>query len=90
MRSHLNDNFFLFEFFFYRRLEAANYLPIRFSPELSKYTMLVHKKEKPSETRFKHLGNALQRQKVDGLNTLNKTYIVKLESLSTHIYVNSK
>jgi hypothetical protein len=31
---------------FYKRLEIHNLLPYRFSPKLSKYTMLFHKKEK--------------------------------------------
>ncbi|KAK9710655.1 N-terminal domain of galactosyltransferase [Popillia japonica] len=72
---------------FYRRLKHHNITPYRFSPQVSKYTMLTHNKEKPSEDRFEKLERASDRQQIDGLTSLSYNHIVKLKSLYTHILV---
>ncbi|KAK7792818.1 hypothetical protein R5R35_005999 [Gryllus longicercus] len=42
----------------------------RFSPRVSRYVMLTHSKELPSETRFSNLLAGKNRYDVDGINTL--------------------
>ncbi|XP_017774070.1 PREDICTED: beta-1,4-galactosyltransferase 6 [Nicrophorus vespilloides] len=71
---------------FYTRLRNQDYIPYRFSPDLSKYTMLLHKKEKPSADRYEKLHNSLNRQMIDGLNSMKRDYGIKLRPLYTHIY----
>ncbi|KAJ8964699.1 hypothetical protein NQ314_004691, partial [Rhamnusium bicolor] len=72
---------------FYRRLMANGLKPCRFSPEVSKYTMLPHEKEKANQGRFKALEDSVDRHKVDGLNSLPHQYSIKLEDLYTQIIV---
>ncbi|RZB39740.1 beta-1,4-galactosyltransferase 1 [Asbolus verrucosus] len=70
---------------FYSRLEIHNLLPYRFSPELSKYTMLPHKKQKARQVpeRYAHMKMSLERHRLDGLSSLPVNYTVKLEDLYT-------
>lgn len=72
----------------YRRMIAKKLHPIRFSPWISKYTMLFHKHETPSPNRYTVLADSLKRQESDGLNTLDRNYEVKLRPLFTHVIVN--
>ncbi|XP_050309621.1 beta-1,4-galactosyltransferase 1 [Anthonomus grandis grandis] len=70
---------------FYKRLEAINLLPYRFAPELSKYTMLMHKKQQVVDNkRFDKLENSLENMS-DGLSSLNRKYSVYLEDLYTKV-----
>ncbi|XP_074027930.1 beta1,4-N-acetylgalactosaminyltransferase B isoform X1 [Leptinotarsa decemlineata] len=70
---------------FYRRLVNSNLDPCRFSPQVSKYVMLPHKKEKASKDRFQILQENNDEQWYDGLNSLSNKYLVKIEELYTHI-----
>ncbi|CAH1179366.1 unnamed protein product [Phaedon cochleariae] len=72
---------------FYRRLVQNDLEPCRFPPEISRYIMLPHEKQKASENRFKLLEESEQNQKTDGISSLSQNYIVKLEDLYTHIIV---
>ncbi|XP_050518661.1 beta-1,4-galactosyltransferase 2-like [Diabrotica virgifera virgifera] len=72
---------------FYRRLVSNNLEPCRFSPEVSKYTMLSHKKEKASENRFKTLERTKDNNKLDGLSSLSNNYVIKLEELYTLLII---
>lgn len=69
---------------FYERLHAHKLLPYRFTPELSKYTMLVHKKQPKNDGRFEKLSKSLENL-LDGLNTLTQKYSVYLEDLYTKV-----
>lgn len=69
---------------FYSRLEINNLEPYRFEPEISKYTMLVHKKEPKNGDRFKSLQRSLENL-YDGLNTLPRKYSIFLEDLFTKV-----
>ncbi|KAL3285421.1 hypothetical protein HHI36_019523 [Cryptolaemus montrouzieri] len=72
----------------YKRLIEHGLIPCRFCPSISKYTMLLHKKNrKTSESRFNLLKKSTQRSKFDGLNTLNDNFTIEVESLFTHIIV---
>lgn len=59
---------------FHRRIRHKGLSICRFSPEVARYTMLRHSKEKPSEARFSNLISGEERYDVDGLNSLD--YIV--------------
>ncbi|XP_074027932.1 beta1,4-N-acetylgalactosaminyltransferase B isoform X3 [Leptinotarsa decemlineata] len=69
----------------FRRLVNSNLDPCRFSPQVSKYVMLPHKKEKASKDRFQILQENNDEQWYDGLNSLSNKYLVKIEELYTHI-----
>ncbi|CAG9840993.1 unnamed protein product [Diabrotica balteata] len=71
----------------FRRLVSNNLEPCRFSPEVSKYTMLSHKKEKASENRFKTLERTKDNHKLDGLSSLSNNYVIKLEELYTLLII---
>ncbi|KAF7267943.1 hypothetical protein GWI33_018887 [Rhynchophorus ferrugineus] len=72
---------------FYNRLESHQILPYRFDPELSRYTMLIHKKQLKNDKRFQILNKPLNIEN-DGLNRLNRRYLVIPENLFTRIVVN--
>ncbi|XP_057661674.1 beta-1,4-galactosyltransferase 2 isoform X1 [Diorhabda carinulata] len=72
---------------FYRRLTLNSMELCRFSPELSKYTMLIHKKEQASENRFNTLEKTEGNYKEDGLNTISNDFVIKLEELYTLLIV---
>ncbi|KAL1497182.1 hypothetical protein ABEB36_008181 [Hypothenemus hampei] len=69
---------------FYQRLKIHHLLPCRFDPNLSKYTMLVHRKQPKNSNRFKNLKNSLENS-YDGLKTLSRKYSVFSEDLFTRI-----
>ncbi|KAJ3660575.1 hypothetical protein Zmor_005017 [Zophobas morio] len=68
---------------FYRRLEIHSLLPYRFTPIISKYTMLFHKKEKASPSRYAMLEKSVALHRMDGLSSLPANYSVKSEKLYT-------
>ncbi|KAJ8982088.1 hypothetical protein NQ317_011086 [Molorchus minor] len=81
---------------FYRRLAAHGLEPCRYAPEISRYTMLPHKKRNGEVSslelvfiryRYKALKDSVVRHKVDGLNSLPHQYSIKLEGLYTRIIV---
>ncbi|XP_014205395.1 beta-1,4-galactosyltransferase 1 [Copidosoma floridanum] len=55
---------------FYNRLQSKGLPVTRFSPEISRYFMLSHRKESPSITRFTHLEEASKRFNTDGISNL--------------------
>lgn len=69
---------------FYGRLEAKKLLPYRFDPSLSRYTMLVHKKQPKNKNRFEKLKKSLGNLS-DGLSTLSSKYSVLVDDLFTKI-----
>ncbi|CAG9760610.1 unnamed protein product [Ceutorhynchus assimilis] len=69
---------------FYNRLEAKNILPYRFAPEISKYTMLMHKKQPKNDRRFENLKWSLENI-YNGLSKLSRKYSVRLENLYTKV-----
>ncbi|XP_060519849.1 beta-1,4-N-acetylgalactosaminyltransferase bre-4 isoform X2 [Cylas formicarius] len=72
---------------FYSRLQSANLVPYRFSPEISKYSMQVHKRALPSKDRYEKLENSADYRNKDGLNSLTGQYSVVLEKLFTRILI---
>lgn len=68
-----------------KRLQSNELDIIRFSPDVSKYTMLYHKRQVPNEGRRVLLFNALSRMLYDGLNSLKRDYKIKVKPLYTHI-----
>ncbi|KAK4873417.1 hypothetical protein RN001_015446 [Aquatica leii] len=72
---------------FFTRLKEHNLVPYRLAPELSVYTMLSHKKQPVAIDRWKKLEGSLDRQMVDGLNSIPNNYKVEFEELYTHILV---
>lgn len=71
---------------FYKRLESHQILPYRFDPVLSRYTMLLHKKQFKNDKRFQMLSKPLNIE-TDGLNQLHRKYLVIPEDLFTRILV---
>lgn len=72
---------------FHRRLEVHNLIPYRFSPRISKYIMLNHKKEKANKERFDKLVRSVERHRIDGLNSLSNHFSVVFEDLYTHVVI---
>lgn len=73
---------------FYARLVNKNVDICRFEPDFSRYTMLHHAPEKPSEHRMSFLRNGHLRFHTDGLNSLvYKEVALKMHNLFTHILV---
>lgn len=73
---------------FFNRITRNGTSISRFEPKISRYTMLSHEKETPSEDRYYYLSTGERRYESDGLNSLR--YTVKkfeLKSLYTHIIV---
>ncbi|XP_031358395.1 beta-1,4-galactosyltransferase 6-like isoform X2 [Photinus pyralis] len=71
----------------FKRLQKYDLTPDRLSPEVSVYTMILHKKEMASATRLENLKYSTDRQETDGLNTIGNNHEVHLKSLYTHILV---
>ncbi|KAG8190279.1 hypothetical protein JTE90_025792 [Oedothorax gibbosus] len=60
----------------------------RWAPEMSRYTMLYHKKEVPNPLRYKLLNSVKERMDKDGLNTLDyKILSTDLHPLYTRVLV---
>ncbi|KAJ8922093.1 hypothetical protein NQ315_004025 [Exocentrus adspersus] len=72
---------------FYRRVIGNGLQPCRLPPEVSRYTMLFHNKEKANENRFKLLETLPENPETDGLNSLPHPHVIKLEHLYTHLVV---
>lgn len=73
---------------FYARLVDKKMDICRFEPDYSRFTMLQHKAEKPSEHRMSFLRNGYLRFSTDGLNSLvYKEIAIKMHNLFTHILV---
>ncbi|KAF5297355.1 hypothetical protein FQR65_LT01285 [Abscondita terminalis] len=72
---------------FFKRLKKHDLVPYRLSPQISVYTMLVHKKQPAQKDRWKMLESSLKRQTTDGFNTIPNNYKVEFEPLYTHILV---
>ncbi|XP_044253580.1 beta-1,4-galactosyltransferase 1 isoform X1 [Tribolium madens] len=70
---------------FYKRLNVNDLSPCRFTPVLSRYTMLFHKKEKASPNRYDIMEKSAVLHKSDGLSTLPSNYSIKMEKLYTLI-----
>ncbi|XP_066258961.1 beta-1,4-galactosyltransferase 6 [Euwallacea similis] len=68
----------------YKRLEAQNVIPYRFDPNLSKYTMLVHKKQPKNANRSEKLKMSLENF-YDGLDNLPRKYSVFIDDLFTKV-----
>lgn len=68
-----------------KRIQVNEMDVIRFSPEVSRYTMLYHKRQEPNEDRRELLNRALTRMLYDGLNSLKNDYKIQIEPLYTHI-----
>ncbi|XP_022900099.2 beta-1,4-galactosyltransferase 1 isoform X1 [Onthophagus taurus] len=73
---------------FHARLIKFDLVPYRFSPILSRYIMLKHPKAEPSKERFNMLKDSVDRQPIDGLNSLISNYVIEQKQLYTHIQVN--
>lgn len=54
----------------YGRLVNKKYKIIRFHPAYAQYSMLKHKREKPSESRHDQLSTGYLRYETDGFNSL--------------------
>nr|CAI5819654.1 unnamed protein product [Callosobruchus analis] len=70
---------------FYRRLITNGIIPYRFSPDVSRYTMLPHMKEMASSERFTVLTQVKEHHKLDGLSSLSDNIVIKPKNLYTHI-----
>lgn len=73
----------------FNRVQNGGYRICRYQPYVSRYIMLTHNKEIPSENRIKILRNGPKRFKTDGVNSV--TYqLIKYENLPlyTRILVN--
>ncbi|XP_055940432.1 beta-1,4-galactosyltransferase 4-like isoform X1 [Argiope bruennichi] len=75
----------------YDRLKAKQINVRRWAPEISRFTMLFHKKETPNQHRFLLLKTVKERMDRDGLNTLDYK-ILSIDSLPlyTRILVDVK
>lgn len=72
----------------YARLVNKNYKIIRFHPSYAQYSMLKHKREKPSESRHDKLSTAHLRYETDGFKSLVYCEISKEKnSLFTNVLV---
>ncbi|CAH0547564.1 unnamed protein product [Brassicogethes aeneus] len=69
---------------FYNRLNSNKLVTCRFSPKISKYVMLNHKKEKASPERYQKL-KKFKKTNTDGVNQLNR-YKIIYKDLYTHVY----
>ncbi|XP_050716647.1 beta-1,4-galactosyltransferase 4-like [Eriocheir sinensis] len=70
------------------RLQNGGFFIRRFSPILSRYTMLRHAKDKPSPTRYKYLNTVKKRYMKDGLNSIRYRVLdVQKRPLYTWLYV---
>ncbi|XP_030761109.1 beta-1,4-N-acetylgalactosaminyltransferase bre-4 [Sitophilus oryzae] len=72
---------------FYTRLISHNLFPYRFDPEISRYSMLFHRKQPKNEERYETLKKSLKENKNDGLNNLHRKYYIVQEDLFTRIVV---
>ncbi|XP_046405910.1 beta-1,4-N-acetylgalactosaminyltransferase bre-4-like [Ischnura elegans] len=71
---------------FKNRISYKGLQVYRFSPDVSKYVMLAHKKELPSESRFLNLKSGRERYETDGLNNLQYD-LLKLENRSLYTWM---
>lgn len=54
----------------YNRIVAAGMNITRYSLDIARYTMIKHKKDKPSKDRFKNVTQGPRLFRADGLNNL--------------------
>ncbi|XP_054267828.1 beta-1,4-N-acetylgalactosaminyltransferase bre-4-like [Macrosteles quadrilineatus] len=73
---------------FFNRVTRNGTTICRFEPEISRYTMLTHKKELPNEDRYYYLSTGVRRFESDGLNSLKYTVRdIELKPLYTKLLV---
>jgi hypothetical protein len=71
-----------------RRTLSKHYRVVRFDPNVAQYSMLKHKKEKPSPDRIQYLNSGHLRYDTDGFNSLVFREIeVKANKLYTNVKV---
>ncbi|XP_066990440.1 beta-1,4-N-acetylgalactosaminyltransferase bre-4-like [Macrobrachium rosenbergii] len=70
------------------RILASGLFVTRYPPSIGRYTMIHHKKSKPSPNRFQNVEDGKSRFRTDGLNSMNyKTLEIQLRPLYTWVYV---
>lgn len=75
-KRHQDPNYFLFSLKLFRVLYQGLHIT-RYPSYMSRYKMLLHEKDTPSKKRFQLLGDAINRFKTDGLNSLEYQVIKK-------------